>query len=75
MMMTPELALILSLAVPATGAFGIAVTGAYPNLREAVTLFTASALFAVVLWLLQFHLDGGAATLTIVNLPCRRDSQ
>ncbi len=68
MMMTPELALILSLAVPATGAFGIAVTGAYPNLREAVTLFTASALFAVVLWLLQFHLDGGAATLTIVNL-------
>ncbi|HAM47477.1 MAG TPA: cation:proton antiporter, partial [Alphaproteobacteria bacterium] len=66
--MTPELALILSLAVPATGAFGIAVTGAYPNLREAVTLFTASTLFAVVLWLLQFHLDGGAATLTIVNL-------
>lgn len=68
MMMTPELALILSLAIPATGALGIAVTGARPNLREAVTLFTASALFVVVLWLLLYHLDGGIATLTIVNL-------
>ncbi len=68
MMMTPELALILSLAIPAIGALGIAVTGARPNLREAVTLLTAGALFAVVLWLLQHHLEGGVATLTVLNL-------
>ena len=68
MMMTAELALILSLATPAAGALGIAVTGARPNLREAVTLLTAGALFAVVLWLLQHHLEGGVATLEVVNL-------
>ena len=68
MMMTSELALILSLAIPATGALGIAVTGERPNLRETVTLLTASTLFAVVLWLLQHHLEGGVATLTVLNL-------
>ncbi|MEM1159654.1 MAG: monovalent cation/H+ antiporter subunit D family protein [Pseudomonadota bacterium] len=46
--MTGETLLQLALGIPVLGAFGIALTGFNRNLREAVTLLTAGALFVVV---------------------------
>lgn len=43
------MAVQLALLVPAGGAVLIALTGAHPNLREAITLSTAVALFGLVL--------------------------
>jgi multicomponent Na+:H+ antiporter subunit D len=57
--MTAATALALSLLIPLAGAVLIALSGRNPNLRESVTLITAIALFADVLWLLGAHLAGG----------------
>ncbi|MEM9596383.1 MAG: proton-conducting transporter membrane subunit [Acidobacteriota bacterium] len=46
--MSPETALGLALLGPWVTAVGVALTGRWPNLREAVTLVTSSALFVVV---------------------------
>ncbi|MGD1927041.1 MAG: proton-conducting transporter membrane subunit [Paracoccaceae bacterium] len=46
--MTGEGLIQLALAIPTLGAVGIALTGFNRNVREAVTLVTASALFVVV---------------------------
>ena len=46
--MNPQLALQLTLVVPLAGALLIALAGRWPNLREAVTLATAGALFYLV---------------------------
>lgn len=56
--MSMELAIILTMAIPALGAILIAVTGAIPNLRESVTLVTAVALFLCVLSLAGPVMDG-----------------
>ena len=48
----------LTLAIPTAGAALIAATGRSPNLREAVTLVTAVALFVNVMVLLASVLDG-----------------
>jgi len=49
--MSPALHLVLCVALPLFGAAGILAAGRWPNLREAVTLLTAVALFALVLGL------------------------
>ena len=49
---------LLAIAVPAAGALLIAAAGRWPNLREAVTLVTAVALFAIVASLLPAVLAG-----------------
>ena len=46
--MEAESLVALALVIPVAGALGIWLAGALPNLREAVTLVTAGALFAVV---------------------------
>ncbi|MEM7686071.1 MAG: proton-conducting transporter membrane subunit [Pseudomonadota bacterium] len=46
--MSGEVLIQLALAIPTLGAVGIALTGFNRNVREAVTLVTASALFMVV---------------------------
>jgi multicomponent Na+:H+ antiporter subunit D len=46
--MSGALLIQLAMAIPALGALGIAITGFNRNLREAVTLATAAALFWVV---------------------------
>lgn len=66
--MSAELALQLALAVPLSGAVLIVLTGAYPNLRETVTLLTAAALFAVVAALLPEVLQG-ARPATVLAEP------
>ena len=57
--MTGETLIQLALGLPTLGAVGIALTGFNRNLREAVTLVTAGALFwVVVIALLPMVLDG-----------------
>ncbi|MEM9060397.1 MAG: monovalent cation/H+ antiporter subunit D family protein [Pseudomonadota bacterium] len=57
--MTGETLIQLALAIPTLGALGIALTGFNRNVREAVTLITAAALFfVVVLNLLPMVLAG-----------------
>ena len=46
--MEADLLVALALTIPVAGALGVWLAGALPNLREAVTLVTAGALFAVV---------------------------
>ncbi|MDX1507675.1 MAG: monovalent cation/H+ antiporter subunit D family protein [Woeseiaceae bacterium] len=58
--MTAETAILVALALPLAGALGIALAGRVnANLREAVTLLTASGLALVVWSLLPQVLDGG----------------
>lgn len=56
--MTSGLLIDLALLIPLGGAVLIALAGRWPNLREAVTLATAGALFAVVMALLGRVLAG-----------------
>lgn len=48
---SPELLVLLALVTPFVGALAVAALGRWPNLREAATLVTGAALFAVVLTL------------------------
>ena len=57
-MLTLEWALLLSFILPALGVGLIALTGRWPNLREASTLLTALLLFANTLYLLDAVLAG-----------------
>ncbi|MBI1942722.1 MAG: monovalent cation/H+ antiporter subunit D family protein, partial [Betaproteobacteria bacterium] len=54
--------------LPAAGAAGIALAGRWPNLREAVTLASAAALFAAVLGLLPAVLSGGRPQLFVLEM-------
>ncbi|MBK7665311.1 MAG: monovalent cation/H+ antiporter subunit D family protein [Sterolibacteriaceae bacterium] len=56
--MTPELAIVGALAIPATGAIGVAACGRAPNLRESVTLIAASLLLLTVVSLVAPVLAG-----------------
>jgi len=57
-----------ALLVPAAGAAGIALAGRWPNLREAVTLATATALLACVLGLLPMVLAGARPQLFVLEM-------
>ena len=65
--MTVETTIVLALLAPLLGAVGITLTGKSPNLREAVTLITASALFACVVQLLDPVLAGGRPGLVLME--------
>ncbi|MDO9225692.1 MAG: proton-conducting transporter membrane subunit [Pseudomonadota bacterium] len=65
--MTPETAIVAALVLPLVGALGIALAGKIPNLREAVTLTTAVALFACVVQLLDPVLAGGRPELILLE--------
>jgi multicomponent Na+:H+ antiporter subunit D len=60
--MSPETTIVLAIAVPVVGMFGIILTGASPNLREGVTLTTAGILFALVASLFPEVLAGARPT-------------
>ena len=66
--MTEGLALALTLAIPFTGAVLIGVTGKHPNLREGVTLVTATALFLTVLSLLDGVLAGARPAIELLEV-------
>ncbi len=71
--MSPETALALTLALPLAGAAAVVLLDRYPNLREAATLASAVALFALVLrlWLAFEHGERPAVVLveTLPQLP------
>jgi multicomponent Na+:H+ antiporter subunit D len=60
--------MLLALLVPIAGALLIWVTGSRPNLREAVTLLTATLLFALVLSVLPHVIAGARPQVTVVQM-------
>ncbi len=66
--MSVEHALVLALLIPLAGAVLIGFAGRWPNLREGVTLVTATALFAVVCRVLLALLEGDLPQITLVTL-------
>lgn len=67
-MPAPELAILLSMAVPLAGAALIALAGRAPNLREGITLTTAGLLLVCVLSLLPQMLNGARPAITLFTL-------
>jgi multicomponent Na+:H+ antiporter subunit D len=66
--MNPELALAFSIGIPLVGTVFIALNAQYPNLRETVTLLTASCLFLTVLSLLPQVSTGGRPSLVMLEM-------
>jgi multicomponent Na+:H+ antiporter subunit D len=67
--MTSEFQILLSILLPLVGAVGIAIAGRhYPNLREAVTLVTATSLMVVVWAMLPDLLAGERPSLRVAEL-------
>jgi multicomponent Na+:H+ antiporter subunit D len=66
--MSAPVAILLSLSIPLVGAGLILLTGSRPNLREAVTLLTASALFATVLSLYPIVAAGELPGVTLIEM-------
>lgn len=60
--------LSLALALPALGALGLIAVGRWPNVREAVTLLTATALFVCVWQLLSFVQAGFSQQLVLIEV-------
>ncbi|MEM7189429.1 MAG: monovalent cation/H+ antiporter subunit D family protein, partial [Pseudomonadota bacterium] len=66
--MEGDLLIQLALGIPSIGALGIALAWQHRNLREAVTLITAGALFwVVVVNMLPLVLDGGRPEWTMLE--------
>ncbi len=61
-------AILVALGLPLVGALGIALTGRWRNVREAVTLATAAGLFAVVLLLLPSVLAGARPAAHLISV-------
>ena len=66
--MSPETAVWLALAVPLVGAVPIALTGWSPNLRETITLVTATLLFVTVASLVPEVLAGARPAVTLIEI-------
>jgi multicomponent Na+:H+ antiporter subunit D len=66
--MNTDMALILALAAPLVGAALIGLTGRHPNLRESVTLITATILLIAVLAIAQSVLAGERPSVELFNL-------
>ena len=64
----PERLLLVAVATPFLGALAIPLFRARPNLREGVTLITASALFLIVLGLLAAMAGGARPSVTLLSL-------
>ena len=65
--MNPETMILSTLLLPLVGAIGIYVTRHSPNLRESVTLLTASLVAILVLTIASQFLDGKEFALTIAE--------
>ena len=64
----PSQLIALSLLVPLVGALLVIVTGKIPNLREAVTLTTATILFSIVLAITDHTFQGTEMRLDVIEL-------
>jgi len=66
--MTPETAILAAICLPVLGAVLICLTGSKPNVREAVTLTTAIALFGLVLIVFSSVASGGRPEVTLIEM-------
>ena len=64
----PSQLITLSILVPLIGALLVIVTGKIPNLREAVTLVTATILFSIVLAITDFTFQGEDMHIQVIEL-------
>ncbi|WP_101760516.1 monovalent cation/H+ antiporter subunit D family protein [Oceanicoccus sp. KOV_DT_Chl] len=64
----PSQLISLSILVPLVGALLVVATGKIPNLREAVTLTTATILFSIVLAITDYTFQGVELRLELVEL-------
>lgn len=67
-MQTQEVLLLALLLIPTAGAALLTLFGRQPNLREAITFFTAGALLLSVAQLIPAVVDGQTPQLTLANL-------
>jgi len=65
---TPELAILGAVAIPAAGAVGVAACGRVPNLRETVTLVAAALLFLAVATLVSPVLAGARPSVRLFEI-------
>ena len=66
--MSPELTILLAIAVPLFGSAAILLTGKFPNIRETATLVTAVTLFLAVVSLVPLLLAGGRPSVTPLEI-------
>ena len=66
--MSPELTILLAIAVPLFGSAAILLTGKFPNIRETATLVTAVTLFLAVVSLVPVLLAGGRPSVTPLEI-------
>ncbi len=64
----PGSLILATLILPAISAVLIGLTSRWPNLREAISLLTGVGLVALVLSLLQHVLDGGSASVSVLEV-------
>ena len=64
----PSQLITLSILVPFVGALIVIATGRYPNLREAVTLTTATILFTIVLAITDYTFKGVELRLDVIEI-------
>ena len=64
----PSQLITLSILVPFVGALIVIATGKYPNLREAVTLTTATILFTIVLAITDYTFKGVELRLDVIEI-------
>ncbi len=64
----PGTIILLTMILPTIGAVLIGLTGKWPNLREAVSLLTGVVLIGLVLTLLQHVLNGGEASIELLDV-------
>jgi len=65
---SPAPAILLSLFIPLAGAVLISLSGRWPNVREGVTLVTATLLFLAVASLVPAVMAGGRPQATIIEM-------
>lgn len=65
--MSPVALLELAVALPLIGAVLITATGRHPNLREAITLLTGAATFAVVVAIAHPVIDGERPAVALIG--------
>lgn len=64
----PSQLITLSILVPFLGALLVLATGKWPNVREAITLTTASILFTIVLSITHHTFNGTTMELSVVEM-------
>jgi len=66
--MIPEATILWSVAIPLIGSLGILLTGKSPNLRETITLATATTMFLMIGSLTHLVLGGERPSISLIEV-------